>query len=109
MHEAIKQRLLARRAELANRASRTSEDLRHERDPLVQDFSDQATQRNNEDVLRGIGDSARQQLQLVNRALARLESGDYFHCASCGASIPAERLAAIPEAELCTTCAQQAA
>jgi len=109
MHEAIKQRLLAQRAELAQRADRTGVDLRHERDPLVQDFADQATQRNNEDVLRGIGDAARQQLQLVNRALSRLESGDYFHCASCGATIAEERLAIVPETDLCAACAQQSA
>ena len=69
----IRTRLLARRAELLGRSEAVAADLRHERDPLVADFADQATQRENEEVLHGIDESTRHSLQQVNVALARVE------------------------------------
>ena len=103
--EEIRQRLLARRDELAGRANLTDADLRHERDPLSADFEEQATQRENEDVLRGIGLAAKAELQDVNRALARLERGEYFDCETCGEPIAAARREALPETTRCARCA----
>ena len=50
--DGIRKRLLARRDELAHRASTTGADLRREHEPLSPDFSEQAVQRENDDVLR---------------------------------------------------------
>lgn len=97
--------LLARRAELAQRVGRTEVDLHHVHEPLVADFADQATQRANEDVLREIGASARDQLSQVNRALERLAKGEYPYCIRCGVEIGHDRLRAIPEADSCARCA----
>lgn len=97
--------LRARRAELAQRVGRTEVDLHHVHEPLVADFADQATQRANEDVLREIGASARDQLSHVNRALERLAKGEYPYCVRCGVEIGHDRLRAIPEADLCASCA----
>lgn len=104
--ETVRKRLLAKRAELARRAELTEADLRHERMPLSTDFAEQVTERENEDVLRGIGLSARTVLQSVNFALARLERGEYFECARCGQSIEPGRLEALPETAFCSRCAE---
>jgi DnaK suppressor protein len=42
----------------------------------------------------------------VERALERLEEGNYGWCEKCGNPIPVERLAAFPSATLCVTCKQ---
>ncbi|MGE5829032.1 MAG: TraR/DksA family transcriptional regulator [Micromonosporaceae bacterium] len=42
----------------------------------------------------------------VERALDRLEDGQYGWCERCGNPIPVERLAAFPSATLCVTCKQ---
>jgi DnaK suppressor protein len=102
----IRARLLARRAELLGRSEAVTADLRHEREPLVADFADQATQRENEEVLHGIEQSTRDVLQQINVALARMERGEYFRCSRCGSDIEPERLQAIPEADRCARCAQ---
>ena len=47
--EVIEQRLRLRRSELLQRAERVDADFRHERDPLVADFADQAIQRSNDE------------------------------------------------------------
>ena len=43
-------------------------------------------------------------LDRVNIALARIEKGTYGTCANCGKNIPAERLKALPYADLCIDC-----
>jgi RNA polymerase-binding transcription factor DksA len=107
--EAVRERLLRRREELRTRASEASAEARHEDDPLSADFAEQVTQRENDDVLGAISDSARFELAQVEAALRRLASGRYGTCAACGEAIEAERLAAVPHAERCRGCAERAA
>jgi DnaK suppressor protein len=45
-----------------------------------------------------------EQLQLVNEALDRLDSGNYSICPACGEAISAKRLAAVSWARYCVTC-----
>lgn len=47
---------------------------------------------------------ARESLAQIERALARMDAGTYGTCSRCGAIIPAERLEAMPEADLCVSC-----
>jgi RNA polymerase-binding transcription factor DksA len=50
-------------------------------------------------------DQARRHLSDFDRALRRLEEGQYGTCESCGRPIAPDRLAARPEASTCITCA----
>ncbi|MER6523243.1 MULTISPECIES: TraR/DksA C4-type zinc finger protein [unclassified Streptomyces] len=45
-------------------------------------------------------------LQELDRALERLEQGEYGQCESCGQTIPPERLEIRPAATTCVHCAQ---
>ena len=47
---------------------------------------------------------ARESLARIERALARIEAGTYGVCVRCGEPIGADRLEAMPEAELCISC-----
>ena len=104
--EAIRERLLERRDELRKRASDASADLRHEADPLSADFAEQVTQRENDDVLGAISNSAQAELQQVESALRRLAQGRYTTCSVCGGDIEPERLAAVPYTDRCRSCAE---
>ncbi len=101
-------RLVARRQELATRAARAAADLRREHEPLSADFSEQAVQRENDAVLQGISDAAHDELLLIDRALRRIERGEYFDCARCGTAIGEGRLEAVPYTDLCADCARRA-
>jgi DnaK suppressor protein len=103
---AVRERLLRRRDELRQRASDASADLRHESDPLSADFAEQVTQRENDDVLGAISQSARAELQQVEAALRRLAAGRSTSCAVCGEDIEPERLAAVPYTDRCRACAE---
>lgn len=49
---------------------------------------------------------AREHLDELDRALDRLEHGEYGRCESCGTTIPPERLEVRPAATTCVTCAR---
>lgn len=52
---------------------------------------------------------ARQAVDDIDDALARMDDGSYGICASCGTAIPAARLEALPYARTCVACANAGA
>jgi DnaK suppressor protein len=103
LHAALNQQRHFRREQLAqlHRSRRTHEW------PAPADSSDP---RNRETVLalREVDDlvaaGARRALADIELAMARMRTGRYGHCRSCGARIPLVVLEAIPETTLCLTC-----
>jgi DnaK suppressor protein len=53
--------------------------------------------------------SARQSVDEIERALARMDRGDYGLCERCGKKIAPARLEALPQAALCIECASRLA
>jgi RNA polymerase-binding transcription factor DksA len=105
-HETIRQQLLKRREELNQRVHRLADKSRHIDDPLPPDFSEQAVERQNDEVLDALGDVGRRELIQINRALASIEAGEYGTCARCGNTIPEQRLEILPYSDLCVSCAE---
>lgn len=106
MHQDQKARLTSKKAELEERIARLERDQRHADEPVEKDFEEQASQRENDDVVDELLREARIELQQITRALTRMASGDYGICANCGADIGEGRLKVIPEATLCIKCAK---
>ncbi len=104
-HETIRQQLLVRREELNKRINKLTSSARHIDEPLTPDFSEQAVERQNDEVLEALGDAGRHELSQINRALARIETGEYGICDRCGEEIPAARLAVLPYSDRCIACA----
>jgi RNA polymerase-binding protein DksA len=105
--EELRESLLARRKELLARVRNIEMDFRHEENPLEKDADEQSLQIENDDVLNALDDAGRRELESIRRALARMESGDYGICASCGEPIAPARLRALPTAEHCIRCAER--
>ncbi|WP_071873222.1 TraR/DksA family transcriptional regulator [Atopomonas hussainii] len=72
------------------------------------DFAEQASERENDEVLNALLLETEQALIDVQHAQERLASGEYGCCKACGEDIQAARLEAMPLAELCIACAQKA-
>lgn len=106
MYAAQQARLTAKKAELEDRIARLARDQRHADEPVEKDFEEQASQRENDDVVTELLNESRIELQKINIALARMASGEYGVCRSCGADIGEGRLNAVPEATLCIKCAK---
>jgi RNA polymerase-binding transcription factor DksA len=71
-----------------------------------QDFSEQATETENDGVLDEIHHEAKIELQQVVEALHRLEHDKYGLCAQCDEVINPERLHVLPYTNTCINCAQ---
>ena len=76
------------------------------RAPLDADFSEQASELAGQDALGGIEDGKVAEADAIRGALARVADGSYGKCVTCGCTIPAARLAAVPTATRCVACAE---
>lgn len=61
------------------------------------------------DILEHLQNEAEIELGRVNHALARLQEGRYYICARCGEPISQARLTAVPQTDICHSCARQEA
>lgn len=104
MTAAVEARLRQKLAEVLQRVSAIENELQHEMDD---DFAEQAVDRADDEPLDAVERTLRQEANDIECALARLNNGEYGRCAACGEPIAAARLAALPTASLCITCASQ--
>lgn len=105
---AVREKLLARRQELHARQLRLDADRQRVNEPLVSDAPDRAIQQQNDDVVDSIGSAVEEELASIAAALQRVDGGRYGICDVCGSQIDAKRLAAVPFAVECQSCAAQA-
>jgi len=100
---ALKVKLRERRAVLMHRLERVEHDVKASHSS---DWSEQAQERQNDEVMDAIGNESRQELIRINWALERIEQGIYSDCEECGEEIPIKRLEAVPYTSLCISCAE---
>jgi len=103
--------LVARRDELRSEYDQTlSEITELQRDRLTDsagdDQADTGTKTFEREQEISLANSILERINQVERALERLDEGNYGWCERCGTAIPVERLAAFPSATLCVACKQ---
>ena len=106
--EAIRNRLLANKAELEARIQRTHKHIRGKEEAVSAQFDEQIKQTENDQVVYALEQEARTELDQIKRALVHIDDGSYGTCNKCGEDIAEERLRALPFAELCISCAATA-
>lgn len=94
--------------DLDDKLARITDDVRHTEEPVEKDFSEQATQNENNEVLDYLGNSAKTEIELIKQALSRIDKGEYGTCQVCGEPINIERLKVIPYSNMCVKCASVA-
>ena len=109
--EQIRAALSERRDELKAEYDQTmSEIAEAQRDRLTDsagdDQADTGTKTFEREQEISLANNLRERIGQVERALDRLDDGQYGWCERCGSAIPVERLAAFPSATLCVTCKQ---
>ena len=109
--EKIRAALAARRDELQTEYDQTlSEITELQRDRLGDsagdDQADTGTKTFEREQEISLANNILERISQVERALERLDAGNYGWCERCGNPIPVERLAAFPSATLCVTCKQ---
>ena len=106
--EQIKNRLLARQAELEASVARQSENALNSGEADVQDEIDRVTTSSAKALSLSVGAREADSLADVRSALARLEAGEYGKCVVCGKEIEPARLRAVPETPYCRDHAEEA-
>ena len=101
----FKKRLIELKQEVTHRINAIDRDIRHE--GMSADWSEQASERENDEVLESLGNSSEQELAMIKFALLRIENGNYFHCDQCGEEIPTARLELLPFTAHCVNCAEK--
>ena len=101
----LRQDLARKRDELTARLERITANVRRS---LDSDSEERAKELADSEVVDALGNEAREELQKISAALARMESGDFGFCRECGTRIAAARIAAYPYAEECIDCAELA-
>jgi RNA polymerase-binding transcription factor DksA len=101
--ETQKQTLLARRAELTQNLAKIEDQLD---DPAPKDVEDRSSERQGDEVLEALGNVEANELKRIDLALARIDDGTYGACLQCGEPISDARLALLPDAALCKSCAR---
>ena len=94
--------LNARMAELDKRLHKIDDELESHNS---KDWDDLATQREEDEVLEGIGMSGLEEIRAITAALERMDSGEYGQCVKCGNDISSERLDVLPYTPFCKECA----
>lgn len=95
--------LVERSRELQQKLKRINESQRktHSRG------EDQAIERENDEVVDTLGENIREELKLIDDAIARIQNGSYGTCSECGQKISKDRLKALPYTGLCIDCASE--
>ena len=95
-------KLLNRLAELDRRLH----DIESELDAhQSKDWEELATEREDDEVLEGLGVAGQNEILRIRAALKRIRNGEYGDCTTCGEAISAERLEVLPDTPFCKTCA----
>ncbi|MBW2693583.1 MAG: TraR/DksA family transcriptional regulator [Deltaproteobacteria bacterium] len=100
--EEAKQSLEDRLSNLGVRVSKIEADLRN---PGSRDWTDRASEKENEEVLEKLNTSERVEIEQIREALVRIREGTYGNCSQCGDPIAPKRLEALPYTDSCIGCA----
>jgi RNA polymerase-binding transcription factor DksA len=101
-HAERKSELVTRRTTLTARIAEIGAEFdAHE----ARDWEEMATEREGDEVLEDLGQSAKSEIRMIDAALGRMDDGEYGHCVTCGAAIAEERLDLLPATPFCRTCA----
>lgn len=103
MYADLKEKLSDRQKVLSVRLERLKKDISKSH---ASDWSEQAQERENDEVLNQLGGSVEQELRDVNSALDRMKEDCYGVCVSCLSEIPRARLDIKPEVAYCMDCVE---
>lgn len=69
------------------------------------DWEELAVEREEDEVLEGLGTSGQDEIAKIRAALVRMDEGEFGFCVKCGDEISEERLDVVPHTPFCRKCA----
>jgi DnaK suppressor protein len=102
----LRKKLQARRHELFKEVADIEDDLLWLETDVESEREERAQGENMLRLLARLDDRGKAEIKEIDRAFARIGSGDYGRCELCKKPIPLARLEALPAAATCLPCAQ---
>jgi DnaK suppressor protein len=104
--EDFRTKLLTQRRDLFRQAAQTEEDLLW----LETDVEPEAMERGRTEtmvrLLDRLDEREKREIEAIDLALTRIETGSYGRCQGCGKDIPVARLQAVPTTTSCLVCGE---
>ena len=107
-YRSLRQQLMQRLAHIEGRLDTVEKDRRRGTNTLDPDWEEQATVRQNDEVLDELAEEERLQAKAIRAALQRIADGSYGQCVTCDEPIDPRRLEALPYATQCIACVRRA-
>ena len=104
--EEIRKKLLAQRRDLLRQVAQTEEELRWFETDIESEVEERGQEETMVRLLDRMDARMKAQIEAVDRALVKVESGQYGNCEGCGKAIPPSRLEALPATVMCMSCAE---
>lgn len=104
--EDIRKKLLAQRRDLFRQAAQTEEELRWFESDIESEVEERGQEESMVRLLDRLDGRAKAEIEAIDQALVRIDSGQYGRCEACGKDIPQSRLEALPAVAMCMACAQ---
>ena len=102
----IRKKLFTQRRNLFRQVAQTEDELLW----LETDVESEAQERGQGEkmvqLLDRLDERMKAEIEAIDRALVKLETGRYGRCEQCGKDIPQSRLEALPAVPVCMACAQ---
>ncbi|MFQ6111073.1 MAG: TraR/DksA family transcriptional regulator [Nitrospinota bacterium] len=103
----FREKLLVIRQEILGDVEVSKQRSQEMGDDGTQDIADMAANTYSRQMIMDLGEKERERLRLVDKALQKLDNGDYGICEECGHPIPEKRLEIMPYARFCVGCLAQ--
>jgi DnaK suppressor protein len=104
--EETRKTLLAQRRNLFRQVAQSEEELRWFESDIESEVEERAQEETMVRLLDRLDGRAKAEIEAIDQALVRIDSGQYGRCEGCGKDIPQSRLEALPAATRCVTCEQ---
>lgn len=102
--EIVKQNLIKQRQALLDEVQAKYAASREIGESNVPDLADVSSNAYNREMLLNLSEAHHRQMQDIDAALARFDSGEYGICASCGEDISPRRMEVRPFSRYCIEC-----
>jgi RNA polymerase-binding transcription factor len=104
--EDIRKKLLAQRRELFRQAAQTEEELLWFETDIESEVEERGQEEKMVQLLDRLDGRMKAEIEAIDRALVKLEAGQFGRCEACGKDISQPRLEAFPAAAMCLSCTE---
>jgi len=102
----IRSRLIKRREQIFKQRNRTNTSWHKLKEPEVE-FEETAAKEKMAEVFAQLDDREKKEIEQIDTALAKIRTGGFGMCESCGKQIAESRIKAIPWTAFCIECAEK--